>query len=301
MPNDRDFGIVTMATTADAIVRSCALAASVRRHHPEWPTTLLTTQPTAAVPGGFFTSIVHIETPEPFGGDMRFMNKLVHPFTLSPYERTLFLDDDTLVIRPIDRIIRDHFAGRALAINCQRSPQDGNRLGTNHLDPAVVCGELGTDSCWNTYGGGHMYFERSAGTPPALAAAAVDVVLHERELYERWSGQTIVSDELALLIAANRGGVDMPTAPDFVDALSLRLAESVRFSVTTSCYRWPDRSWGQSIDDVAVLHFCSSSKLAANYAREIHRLTGLRQCADRGAKGVLRRCRHDLRQFFIRG
>ena len=145
-----------------------------------------------------------------------------------------------------------------------------------------------------------MYFERTDTVTPPLAQAAIDVVVHERDLYERWSNQSIVSDELALLVAANRDRADMPSAPDFVDAINLRQAGRIRFRVVGSVYHWPERPWGEQIDDVAILHFCSSAKLAATYAREIHRLTGLRQRADVGLKGVLRRCRHDVRRWLSR-
>jgi hypothetical protein len=138
-----------------------------------------------------------------------------------------------------------------------------------------------------------MYFERGALTS---LEAAIAVVTDERDLYERWSGQTVVSDEIALLIASNRSSMEMPTIADFVDALTLQQANQIRVRVTDSAYRWAGRPWGNDISDVAVLHFASSAKLAAPYAREIYRLTGLRQRADRGLRGRARRLRHDLRR-----
>lgn len=289
---DQQFGVVTMAVEPDAVVRACGLAASLRHHHPDWPVCLLTTSG-SSVPPGFFDSVVTLPDPEPFSGPLRYLNKLIHPFTLSPFDRTLFLDDDMLVIRPLDRVLRDHFVGRALAINTIVCTRSEPRPGTNHLDPATVCDELGVDRCRNTYGGGHMYFEHTAGTVPMLAQAALAVVADERALYERWAQQPIVSDEVALLIAVNRFDVAMPNVPDFVDALSLYRADRARFSVAGASYSLPDRSWGDDTDQVAILHFCSSAKRAASYSREVHRLTGLRQSFDRGQGGIRRRLGHD--------
>lgn len=291
------FGVVTMATNADAVVRACALAASVRVHEPGVPIALLTTLQHDAVPPGWFDAVLHITPPEPYAGELRYLNKLVHPLALSPFEHTLFLDDDTLVLRPFVATIEQHFAGRQIAINCLPCAATDERPGTNHLDPSIVCSATGHDICWNTYGGGHMYFERG---PQPLVADALAVVTTERALYEEWSRQRIVSDEVALLIAANRGNVGMPSLADFVDAPKLRQTRQITVRVADSRYRWPQRPWGEDIDAVAILHFASSAKRSAGYAREIRRLTGLQQSTDRGARGLLRRLRHDLLRLLRR-
>lgn len=297
-----EFGVVTMATDADSIIRACALSASLQLHQPAWPRCIITT-PDAVVPDGWFHHVIRFEQPEPYANHFRYLNKLVHPFVLSPFTRTLFLDDDTLVIRPFQTVLEANFLGHQVALNTRKDQADEPRPGTNHLDASVVCQELATSHCWNTYGGGHMYFE-SISQFPELAADAIDIAVNQPELYERWSAQSIVSDELALLIAINQQHFEMPTIPDFVDALSLRLADSAHFSVRESTYRLPGRPWGEQIGDVAILHFCSSAKRSVTYARSIRQLTGMRQSFDMGWRGALRRVHHDalrLRRRLARG
>jgi len=289
-----ELGVVTMAAAPDAVVRAGALAASLRIHEPSIAIALLVLEG-LPVPPGCFDEVLVIRQPEPFVGPQRFLNKLVHPFRMTPFDRTLFLDDDTLAIRPIRPVIDEHFAGHAVAINTRVDGPTDPRTGINHLEPSVVCHRFGRAHCLNTNGGGHMYFEDVASCRP-LVERAICIATDEFELYRELSSQEICSDELALLIAFNEAGVEQPALIDFVDALSLRQANEIGLDIRRSLYRWNARPWGERIEEVRMVHLCSSAKRAVPYSREIHNLTGRRQSFDAGGRGVARRATMRLRQ-----
>jgi hypothetical protein len=282
-------GVVTMAVTADSVVRSCALATSIRIHEPGLPVVLLTTR-NRPVPGGFFDEVARFDEPEPYLGRAHLLNKLVHPIDMSPFKRTFFLDDDTLVVRPFRDVISRHFVGRPLAISAQISKPADDHPGLNHLVPSATCDELRLESCLNTYGGGHMYFEeRSAARE--LADAAVAEVLGDPSRYRRLAGSDVISDELGILIMANRRSLGQPVVSDFVDAIRLQDSYGVRLDIAKSIYEWRSRPWGSRIEDVCIVHFCTDGKRSLPYARAVHSLTGFRQSFDEGARGVARRWR----------
>lgn len=281
------FGYLTMAATPDAVVRSCALARSLRLQDPDMPVALIVAPPGLEIPRGFFDEVLFAPYPEPFRGELRYLNKLHHPIRLTPFERTLFLDDDTLVIRPLRQLVESEFARFPVALNT-RLEGLSDRSSMNHLMPGRVIDHFGIERCRNVYGGGHMYFRRCDEARDILCAA-IRVACEDREVYEHLSGQTVVSDEVALMVVANERGLDMPTLPDFVDAYDLWQANQISVEVRTGTYRWPGRPWGRNIHDVRILHFCSRAKRSLPYRRQIHRLTGLRQSFDRGSVGMARR------------
>lgn len=293
-----EFGVVTMASTADAMIRACALAASLRIHEPKVPIGLLVPR-RLRVHERFFDFVQWFDEPEPFAGELRYLNKLVQPFALSPFERTLFMDDDTLIIRPIRTTIDRAFRGHALAINCRVDDRSTPRHGMNHLVPEAVCETFGLNRCYNTNGGGHMYFERASRERVSeVAELAISYGADDAGRYERLAGQKVVSDEIALLLAANHLRLHMPVLPDFVDALTLKQASKIDLDVADSHYEWSERSWGVLVSDVRVVHFASSAKRSLPYSREIRRLTGLRQSFDRGLAGFRRRAAHRYLRFF---
>jgi hypothetical protein len=281
-----DVGIITMAVHSDSVIRATALAASVRLTNPGLPVSLL-------VPEGLdanadkFDSIHHFRLPEPYSGESKLLNKLIHPINLSPYERTLFLDDDTLVVRPLSGALLRLGEG-PLNINCRRGPGvSASQL--NKLPTAISRARFGPDFL-NVYGGGHMYFEDKRD---ARSAADAALAVAERADYAELAGQSIIADELAIVIAANEERWPMPVLDDFVDAFTLDQANCIDLAMRQHPprYRWPKRPWGTDIESVCILHFCSRAKRALPYRRAIYELTGLRQSFDRGLSGTMRRIR----------
>lgn len=284
-----------MAVGPDAIVRACALARSVELVEPDVPVALITTR-SADVPAGYFATRLGFDEPEPFTGGQRYLNKLVHPFQLSPFRRTLFLDDDTLLIRPISDLVDNEFRGHMVALNGIRQAPDAGWIGNNLLRPAETCEALGREWIYNLAGGGHYYFEQADGLDEFLSSA-IDFAIDPTSAYADVGGRgrSQLADEIAFLYAINAQGLDIPTLPDFIDGLSFDRAGTITVDVEQGRYEFPDRPWGEQIDQVRLLHFYSRAKRALPYVREIHRLTGLRQSFDAGARGVARRARHAIR------
>ena len=293
-PRGDEFGIVTMAIGPDSIVRACAMAASVRIHEPDVPVMLITLDH-VQVPGGCFDSVRRVQTPEPFSDQFRFLNKLVHPFTLSPYRRTLFLDDDTLLVRPVRPVLEEHFFGRDFALNTFAQKPEDSCVGKNFLHPGATAQLTGRPLVDNPYGGGHYYYERGDRLDEIIRYALEFATDRPGDYVSvACPGQRVVADEIAALFAINALDLPMPRLPDFVDSLNLARGNAISLDVSAGRYVWDERPWGSRIGDVRILHFCTNGKRSLAYSREIHRLTGRRQSFDVGIRGVARRARHTL-------
>lgn len=96
-------GVVYIATGPRHLDEMLISAKSVRRHMPDVPIVLFTDQ--SSVPAGVFTEIRVIENPR-----HSFIDKIA-PLRDTPFERTLFLDTDTLVCAPVEDLfeILDRF------------------------------------------------------------------------------------------------------------------------------------------------------------------------------------------------
>lgn len=91
---DRLRGILYIATGRRHVGEMLASARSVRRHLPGVPIVVYTDQ--ADLPGGVFDEIRRIEEPR-----HSFIDKIA-PLCETPFERTIFLDTDTLACAPFD-------------------------------------------------------------------------------------------------------------------------------------------------------------------------------------------------------
>jgi hypothetical protein len=86
-------GILYVATGARHLGETVASAQSVRRHMPGLPIVLCTDQ--ANLPPGLFDEVRRLENPR-----HSFIDKIA-PLCDTPFERTVFLDTDTIVCDPI--------------------------------------------------------------------------------------------------------------------------------------------------------------------------------------------------------
>lgn len=91
---DRSHGILYIAAGPRHFGEMLQSAQSVRRCHPELPMALITDQPPPQL--NLFDEILPLENPR-----YSFIDKIA-PLARSPFERTVFLDTDTLVCHPID-------------------------------------------------------------------------------------------------------------------------------------------------------------------------------------------------------
>jgi len=96
-------GILYVATGARHLGETIASARSVRRHMPGVPIVLCTDQ--SGLPAGLFDEVRQIENPR-----HSFVDKIA-PLCDTPFERTVFLDTDTIACAPFDDLfeILDRF------------------------------------------------------------------------------------------------------------------------------------------------------------------------------------------------
>lgn len=262
------FEFVTLAYDPDSLRRARAMARSLRRHERTARITLLAALPLAERPAEF-DELVEVSQPEPFSFAYRFFNKLLALARHAPAERSFFLDDDVLVLAPLTPVIERHFAGRPFAFHSELHSPDSPFPGTNHVDPRAVAAELGLASVVDPYGGGHLYFERPACEP--YFREAIELVLHEPELYRRLSGDGFLGDEVALAIVANRHRLEMPHLEGWIDPLDRVRAEAIELDLLQGLYRLPSRNRG-SDRSTALLHFCADGKRSRNYLRAVETL-----------------------------
>ncbi len=88
------FGILYVATGDKCVREACVSASSVRQHMPDIPATLYTDIISSSL-ASFFDNIVPLENPQHSSFDK------IAPLIQSPYEKTLFLDSDTLAIEAV--------------------------------------------------------------------------------------------------------------------------------------------------------------------------------------------------------
>lgn len=261
-------GFVTLAYDPDSLRRARAMARSLRRQERAARITLLAALPVAERPAEF-DELVEVSQPEPFSGSYRFFNKLLALARHAPAERSLFLDDDILVLAPLTPVIEQHFTGRPFAFHSDRHSSDSLFPGTNHVDPRAMAVEFGLASVVDPYGGGHLYFERP--DCESYLREAIELVLYEPELYRRLSGDGFLSDEVALAIVANRHGLDMPHLDGWIDPLDRVRADAIELDLARGTYRLSSRDRGSDLS-TSLLHFCADGKRSWSYLRAIESL-----------------------------
>jgi hypothetical protein len=91
---NKNFGIIYIATGPEFIEEAAQSAASVRTTMPGVQTAIFL-DPQSRPPSGLFDHVTILENPS-----FSFLDK-IEPLAKTPFEKTLFLDTDTLVIEPV--------------------------------------------------------------------------------------------------------------------------------------------------------------------------------------------------------
>lgn len=212
-----------------------------------------------AAPDGLFDAMIEIPD-DPFRERWFYLNKLIHPFALTPFKRTLFLDSDTLVRRPLAELVAKHFSGKPVALFVKNEPVESTAVMGNHFIPQRFSRELGTVMVQNPDGGGHMYFE-SGPDSASIVARALSFVTDSEALYHHLSGNyEFVSDELALLAILTIDGIVLPARsgavyavqPDEVEAVATLLKEE-RHDTESACGK------------ATIFHFFGQAKNSETY------------------------------------
>jgi hypothetical protein len=88
------FGILYVATGPSCLAEAARSASSAQAHMPDVPRAIFTDNPTA-VPSVLFDYVFHVATATHSSYDK------IRALSKTPFERTLFLDSDTLVLAPV--------------------------------------------------------------------------------------------------------------------------------------------------------------------------------------------------------
>lgn len=196
----------------------------------------------------------------------------------SPFERTLFLDADCLVVRDVS-FLWELFAGHPFAAVGARHATDGFWFG----DIADRCRRFGLESI-PVFNGGLYYFER--------CDAATEVAADARALADRYDefgfirmGNGSINDEvvLSLAIARNPGGSLVDD-----DGRAMRTPLDIRGPLTIDVLRGSGSFVkGQHRVEPAVIHFCGPWAERFYYRRERLKLTMVARGVPPGIAGPM--------------
>lgn len=170
-PAQAGFGFITMAYGPDRFLRQAeTLARSLRLHMPGIPLALVTDRADA---GGLFDIVIPMR---PFGraGTLHKINL----YNYSPFDETLFIDSDCLVVRPFhDQIAAIRLHDFAPIVT--RCLADGDTDLWLEDVGAALKGVAGTR--FPKFNGGVYFFRRSAGAEGVFARAN-ELLLRKAEL-----------------------------------------------------------------------------------------------------------------------
>jgi hypothetical protein len=250
-----EFGVMTMAESPAAIERACGLALSLDATGERVPRVILHPRD-LPVPAGYFDMTIRMPA-DPYRGRWFYLNKLVHPYALSPFDRTLFIDSDVIVRRPIRNLVTRHFVGKPIALCVKHEPLDSTQTLGNHFTPKLFVEQFGTPLVQNPDGGGHMYFE-SGATTESIVARALELVTCNEDLYHRISGNFgFVADELALLAILTIDGIVLPAGLGAVHPVQPHDVDATVADLLT----------GTVQTQAALFHFFGQGKESESYSR----------------------------------
>ena len=248
-------GLMTMAESLKAVARACGLARSLTATGERLPRVLLC-PPGLPVPDGYFDAVIPTP-PDPFQGRWFYLNKLVHPFALTPFRRTLFIDSDVVVRRPLAALVATHFAGSPVALFVKREQLSNAEVRGNHFTPKLFAERFGTTMVQNPDGGGNMYFE-SGPRAKAIVARALDFVTRHEDVYHDLTGNFgFVADELALLAMLTVDGTVLPSRPGTVHPVQSWEVDSIVADLLA----------GDGRDGSTLFHFFGQAKESEAYER----------------------------------
>lgn len=206
-PADRS-GAVDLASSNGVLVlavgparyhrMAAALLISIRRCHPDWPLAVATDRPDRL--RRFVDALVPVSIPPagPYGLKLTLNEQ-------SPFGRTLLLDADSLMVRPVPHLW-DWFASQPVGV-IGYNVAEGKWFGR---DIADICGDVGTTTL-PKFNGGLIHFDRSESAQAVFADARA---FHRRYVelgFEPFRGTSADEPMLAMALAKHgiRARVDL--------------------------------------------------------------------------------------------
>jgi hypothetical protein len=268
-----DFGVITDAWDDTTFRQAVALALSVRRAHTDTPVVLCLDEAMRSRLFCYPSCFSHVLFTPSASGPLRFTNKL-HYLLKSPFATTLWLDNDVLVFRRMDRLIKQL---GSLPFSMLIHPCDISlpRARSMTLYPAAM--HHGRTHVIERGGGGHFLFRRCSA-----AFDLIDQVLW----YSRPAGlaeynaalgteNEEFSEELAFCLVATMRGIPLPVRDDrelefrcFLEPPAANLSLSEAGCEFDLCHP-RSNTWMSVRPD--VVHFCGNGKRNPHYRRYIDR------------------------------
>ena len=248
------------------------LLTSIRRSHPGWPLAVATDRPRQL--RGYADEIVPVRVPEhgPYGLKLS-LNEL------SPFGRTLVLDVDSLMVRPMPDVW-DFFDDAAVGV-LGYNVSDGEWFGK---DLAELCREHATATL-PRFNGGFFYFDRSDLAQSVFADARGYLARYPELGFQAFRGAR--ADEPMLALALARHGIPARHDGDRAFYRTTRAAEGPIY-LDLERGECELRIAGQSVRP-SIIHFASSEKDPV-YAREAQALMSReRDLGQRVTRALLRR------------
>jgi hypothetical protein len=252
-----------MAGMSEGILTTCYGPAPYRRlavtlarclamHAPQTPRIVATDAPDAPELRRHFDEVVPLR---PEFGDV-FVQKL-HLHRYSPFHRTLYIDSDSLVVRPLDETW-GAFRGRSFGVV-------GYEFSWNHWFDSKRLPPERQFPRYTLFNGGLLYFEREGA---AVFEDAASLLPH----YSDWEivrNHGHISDEPLLAIAMASAGL----AGVEDEGRIMRTLVGVKGTVRVDVLRGQSRfqKYGELVSP-AIVHFAAGSWQMLEYRREAARL-----------------------------
>lgn len=256
----RTKGIITIATGHQRyLVMAENLARSVKLHNPGLSVCVVSDQAEAKSVREFDLVV----EPDP-GIGMGLVQK-TNIYAYSPYDNTLFIDSDCLVVGPLDEMF-ERFSGHGFSV-LGRVQNDGRIFGT---DIALLREQLGIDYMPH-FNGGVYYFEKGP--------VAEQAFLYIRQLIPRYDQLGLarhrgsINEEPLMGIAMARFG--FRPVEEYPAGMFYPEGQSGRFHIDTLLGGSAFTLYGRKVNPV-VVHFGGGYATAFHYRRETAKLNMVR-------------------------
>jgi hypothetical protein len=247
------FGVLTLATPNDYL-KAIGLALSVRVSNPGVPVAVACGPKLVEVLKPYFD---HVVPEEP--GLRGFVHK-VYLDQYSPFEKTLFLDSDVLVFKPVQPHTN---SWKCQTYTACGSFQTGG-VSTFGMDRAAVLKKLGMTSLVVIDGAGHGYF---------CKPACNQVFAEAREItknYRSWVGDIKYADEDVMNIAMTKLGLEPVLGTDFFSRYLSARPGTMKMDATNAICTFADSITGRQVSP-CMMHF-AANEAAIPYTYQLFKL-----------------------------
>lgn len=248
------FGVITIADGDWYVSMAIDLALSLDLYSPQLPKSVLTSEKFAERLKNYYDNVIILD---PKRGNVHGFEQKLFLVDYSPYERTLYLDCDSLVYRPLEFIAKLYLNVPVGYVG--KSVVDGSWYGVHIKDLLSRLDKVH----FNQVQGGFLFFDNSPKAKQIFKSARFYHARSQEFGIPEWSwrGKGVFSDELALGLAltemmvgpVNDGGSTMRFPMGLIEDPNLRILESK----CTLKLKSGDYLEESQTAHPAVMHFCT--------------------------------------------